>query len=98
MHTFQVVRIIDGDTFEVNPTWQWNGASGNRVRPTGYDAAEIGAFGASAATAKLASLILGRSVQLGNAFSIDRGRLVCDVYFSGHELATYFKPRHSILR
>jgi endonuclease YncB( thermonuclease family) len=98
MHTFQVIRIIDGDTFEVNPTWHWNGTSGNRVRPTGYDAAEIGAFGGSAATAKLASLILGRSVQLGNAYRIDRGRLVCDVYFNGHDLAAYFKPRQSMLR
>lgn len=98
MHTFQVIRIIDGDTFEVNPTWQWNGESGNRVRPTGYDAAEIGALGGAAATAKLASLILGRSVQLGNGYRIDRGRLVCDVYFNGYDLAKYFQPRAQSLR
>lgn len=99
MHTFQVIRIVDGDTFEVNPTWHWNGARGNRVRPTGYDdAAEIGAPGGSTATAKLAALILGRSVQLGNAYRIDRGRLVCDVYFNGHGLAKYFQPRESLLR
>lgn len=93
MHTFQVTRIIDGDTFEVNPNWQWRNESGNRVRPTGYDAAEAGARGGAAATASLIRLILGRSVQLGNAYRVDRGRLVCDVYFNGHELSQYFQSR-----
>lgn len=93
MHTFQVTRIIDGDTFEVNPNWQWSGESGNRVRPTGYDAAEVGARGGAAATAWLSRLIQGRSVQLGDAYRVDRGRLVCDVYFNGHELSQYFRSR-----
>jgi endonuclease YncB( thermonuclease family) len=93
MHTFQVTRIIDGDTFEVNPNWNWNGESGNRVRPTGYDAAETGTYGAAAATSRLSNLILGRSVQLGNAYRVDRGRLVCDVFFNGRNLADYFHPR-----
>jgi endonuclease YncB( thermonuclease family) len=90
MHTFQVTRIIDGDTFEVNPNWTWRHESGNRVRPTGYDAAETGARGGAAATSKLSALLLGRSVQLGNAYRIDRGRLVCDVFFNGRNLAGYF--------
>lgn len=93
MLTFQVIRIIDGDTFDVNPNWQWNAQTGSRVRPTGYDAAEVGTAGGPTATAKLASLILGRSVQLGYAYRIDRGRLVCDVYFNGHNLANYFRSR-----
>lgn len=93
MHTFQVTRIIDGDTFDVNPNWKWGGESGDRVRPTGYDAAEVGTRGGSAATAWLSGLILGRSIQLGNAYRIDRGRLVCDVYFNGHELSNYYRSR-----
>ncbi len=93
MHTFQVTRIIDGDTFDVNPNWQWKGESGSRIRPTGYDAAEVGTPGGSAATAKLSSLILGRSIQLGNAYRIDRGRLVCDVFFNGRSLADYFRTQ-----
>lgn len=91
MHTFQVTRIIDGDTFEVNPNWQWGGNEGNRVRPTGYDAAELGSRGGLAATTKLTNLILGRSVQLGNGHTVDRGRLVCEVYVDGRNLASYFK-------
>jgi endonuclease YncB( thermonuclease family) len=93
MHTFQVTRIIDGDTFEVTPTWTWRGESGNRVRPTGYDAAEVDSRGGSGATAWLSRLILGRSIQLGNAYRVDRGRLVCDVYFNGRELSNYFQAR-----
>lgn len=93
MHTFQVTRIIDGDTFEVSPQWNWGQESGNRVRPTGYDAAELGAQGGAAATARLSGLILGRSVQLGTAYRLDRGRLVCDVFFNGRNLADYFRSR-----
>lgn len=39
---FRVTKIIDGDTFEVSPNWEWDGKSGNVVRPTGFDAPEIG--------------------------------------------------------
>ncbi len=93
MQTFQVVRVVDGDTFDVSPGWTWSGNSGNRIRPAGYDAAEVGAIGGAAATAKLSSLILGRSVQLGAAHTIDRGRLVCEVYFDGRNLTEYFRKR-----
>jgi hypothetical protein len=32
MPTFTVTSIIDGDTFEVNPLWKWNGETGTRGR------------------------------------------------------------------
>lgn len=95
MHSFQVTHIIDGDTFDVSPGWTWSGQSGTRVRPTGYDAAEIDSRGGQSAKTKLANLILGRVVGLGNAYKVDRGRLVCDVYFNGHNLADYFRSRAS---
>jgi hypothetical protein len=41
MAEFKVHNIIDGDTFEVDPQWTWNGQSGSRVRPTRFDAPEI---------------------------------------------------------
>src|SRR5688500_7077183 len=53
MPEFRVISIIDGDTFDVSPQWQWNGDSGSRVRPTGYDAPELGALGGQTAMAKL---------------------------------------------
>jgi len=90
MAAFTVVSIIDGDTFDVSPVWQWNGQSGSRVRPTGYDAPELHAFGGQAAKDKLSKLIKGRTVELRGAHRVDRGRLVADVYFNGRNLADYF--------
>ena len=90
MSLFKVTTVIDGDTFDVNPGWKWDGQSGNRVRPTGYDAPELHAPGGQAAKEKLQRLIFGKEIELGNAYKVDRGRLVCDVYFGGKNLADYF--------
>ena len=90
MSVFTVTAIIDGDTFEVTPRWKWNGDTGTRVRPTGYDATELYTCGGQAAKNKLSNLILGKEVDLRTAHKIDRGRLVCDVYYQGRNLADYF--------
>lgn len=90
MNNFRVIRIIDGDTFDVSPVWTWNGSSGSRVRPAGYDAPEAGTPGAAAARQRLERLLFGKTVQLGTAHTIDRGRLVCEVYLDGRNLASYF--------
>ena len=43
-----------------------------------------------AAKAKLTRLILGEKVDLRTAYRVDQGRLVCDVYLGGKNLADYF--------
>lgn len=90
MAFFTISSVIDGDTFEVSGGWKWNGESGTRVRPTGYDAPEIHAYGGETAKNQLARLILGKQVELRSAYRVDRGRLVCDVYYNGRYLADYF--------
>ncbi|HNR14446.1 MAG TPA: thermonuclease family protein [Thermodesulfobacteriota bacterium] len=90
MSVFTVTAIIDGDTFDVNPQWNWKGQTGTRIRPTGYDAPELHAYGGQEAKDKLARLILNKDIELGNARTIDRGRVVCDVYYQGKYLADYF--------
>lgn len=90
MATFTVTQIIDGDTFVVSPNWNWNGQVGNRVRPAGYDTPELGQPGASAAAARLGRLILQRQVDLGSAYRIDHGRVVCEVFFQGRNLKDFF--------
>ena len=90
MATFSVVNILDGDTFDVTPGWQWKGQTGSRIRPTGYDAPELHTPGGLAAKEKLSRLISGQRVELGPAHTVDRGRLVCDVFFGGRNLADYF--------
>ena len=94
METFTVIEVIDGDTFRVSPGWKWKEENGDRVRPTGYDAPESGSE-AAAATRKLSTLILNKKVELGTAYRVDRGRLVCDVYFQGKNLADYF-PEYKV--
>lgn len=90
MSAFTVTAIIDGDTFDVTPLWQWNGQTGSRVRPVGYDAPELNAYGGQAAKDKLSRLILGNQVDLRAGHKVDHGRLVCEVFFRGRNLADYF--------
>ena len=88
MEKFKVTGVIDGDTFTVLG-WKWQGQEGDRVRPTGYDAPDTEP-GRQVAKDKLSTLILGETVELGTAYRVDRGRLVCDVSFQGKNLADYF--------
>jgi len=90
MPAFKVTSIIDGDTFDVSPPWKWNHDTGTRVRPAGNDAPELHAHGGQAAKDKLSKLIYGEQVELRTAYRVDRGRLVCEVYFKGRNLADYF--------
>jgi len=90
MANFTVTHIVDGDTLDVSPGWQWNGQVGSRVRPAGYDAPEIGTPFSAVATTRLRQLIGGKTVELRSAHTIDRGRLVCDVFVDGRNLAAYF--------
>ena len=90
MPFFTVISVIDGDTFDVSPQWEWNGQTGSRVRPTGYDAPEIHTHEGQVAKETLSRLILDKKVELREAYKVDRGRLVCDVYFKNKNLADYF--------
>ena len=87
---FMVTEIIDGDTFRVSPDWNWNGQSGNIVRPDGYDTPEVGQAGYYTAKLTLEKLILRKTVELRNPVTITYGRLLCDVYIDGKNLSTFF--------
>lgn len=95
MAIFTVDDVIDGDTFTVQSGWKWtleNGTvkEGTVVRPTGYNTPEKGKEGSAAAFAKLYNLIKGQKVELRNPVSISYGRLVCEVYLNGKNLADHF--------
>lgn len=96
MSTFTVSSVTDGDTFEVKGGWEWEKsdgkvAKGTAVRPTGFDTPERGKPGYEAAKQKLKNLIEGKAVELKNPVDISYGRLVCDVYYNGKLLSSYFK-------
>lgn len=90
MATFTVTSIIDGDTFDVSPQWKWKGQTGSRIRPAGYDAPELHAYGGQTAKDKLSRLIHGQQVEIRTGHTIDRGRLVCEVFFKNTNLADFF--------
>lgn len=90
MPAFKVTSIIDGDTFEVSPEWKWNGETGTRVRPAGYDAPELHTAKGQKAKDALSKLINGQQVELRIAYKVDRGRLVCEVFVGSRNLAEFF--------
>jgi len=87
---YKVTKIVDGDTFEVSPNWEWEGQEGSVVRPRGYDTPERGQPGYEAAKEKLAGLILNKEVELKNPIKLTYYRLLCDVFYRGKNLAEYF--------
>lgn len=87
---FQVIEVIDGDTFKVSPNWEWDGKTGDTVRPLGYDTPEIGEPEHEQMTQELSELILGKNVELKNVVNMTYGRILCDVYIGGNNLASYF--------
>lgn len=95
--SFKVTKIIDGDTFEVTPKWIWNNTEGNGVRPTGYDTPERGQPGYKETTDKLSSLIFGKIVELKRPIKLSYTRLLCDVYYNGKNLASYFPEYKSLI-
>jgi endonuclease YncB( thermonuclease family) len=92
---FKVTKIIDGDTFEVSPNWEWDSKSGNVVRPTGFDAPETGTPFSKRTTDQLSKIILGKDVELKNAKTISYGRIVCDVFINGKNLSDFF-PKYKL--
>ena len=90
---FKVTRIVDGDTFEVDPNWRWGRQEGKIIRPAGYDTPEEGQAGYEEAKRRLAKLILGKEIELRNFIKITYDRLLCDVYLEDKNLKDYF-PDH----
>ena len=81
--TFKVTNVVDGDTFDVSPNWNWDGKTGDRVRIANLYAPEVSERGGNAATQRLVNLIGRKDVELKNAVNMSYGRIVCDVYLNG---------------
>lgn len=92
--SFKVTSVIDGDTFDVSPSWKWKmnsgeTATGERVRIAGFDAPETGTLAGNFATAQLKNLIEGKDVELRKAVSLSYGRIVCEVFLNGTNIANH---------
>ena len=89
METFTVVAVRDGNTFEVSPDWEFGDERGNLVQAKGYTAPKSGKT-AMAFEQRLSGLIHNKKVDLESPDGVERGRLVCDVYYQGINLSEHF--------
>lgn len=81
-----VIRVIDGDTFQIAGYWNFQGSTGDRVRIALFDAPELHTSAGERAKEKLERLILQKRVELRNYRSLSYGRLVCDVFLDGKDI------------
>ncbi len=88
METFKVVAVIDGNTFEVSPKWEFGDETGDLVQAKGYTAPKSGK-GAMAVEQKLSGLIHNKKVELGSPDGVQGNKLVCEVYYRGVNIAEY---------
>lgn len=88
METFKVVAVIDGNTFEVSPKWEFGDETGDLVQVKGYTAPKSGK-GAMAVEQKLSGLIHNKKVELGSPDGVQDNKLVCEVYYRGVNIAEY---------
>ena len=89
METFIVEAVVDGNTLIISPPWKLDNETGDRVRATGYNPPKTGSE-AMKAEQKLSIMIQNKQIELDTPQGIERGKLVCDVYFKGINLADYF--------
>jgi hypothetical protein len=89
MEEFKVTAVIDGNTFEVSPKWEFDGQKGNAVFAKGYSAPKRGKE-AMKLEQNISILILNKKVELGMPDGVEDDKLVCEVYFEGRNIASYF--------
>ncbi len=86
MSTELVMRVIDGDTFQIAGYWHFKNSAGDRVRIAHFNAPELHELGGQAARTKLENLILNKWVELKNYKELSYDRLVCDVFLDGEDI------------
>lgn len=86
-----MIRVIDGDTFEVDRNWYWKNQYGSIVRPIGYNAPEMSEVLGREAKVWLIRLILNKFVYLKSPVKIHGERLVCRVSFERKDLKDHYR-------
>ena len=79
---FRVISIIDGNSFQINKGWKWNGKLYRLIKIKGYNLSKNDPI----SKARLNNLLLHKEVELGYPESLEYGRLICSVYIDEVEL------------
>ena len=89
MESFTVEAVVDGNTLIISPPWKLDNETGDTIRATGYNPPKSGSD-AMKAEQKLSIMVQNKQIELAEPKGIERGKLVCDVYFNGINIADYF--------
>ena len=89
MESFTVEAVVDGNTIIISPPWKLDNETGDTIRAAGYNPPKSGSE-AMKAEQKLSIMVQNKQIELAEPHGIERGKLVCDVYFNGINLADYF--------
>ena len=75
------------NTIEVSTRWFFGGLYGNPVRLANVDAPEPDTHEGIIAKRKLLARVGGRQIELRNCSDVSDGRIVCDVFANGRNVA-----------
>lgn len=90
MSPFTVSSVRGDGNLRVKYGWKVGNKKGAFIKPAGCTGAEPGSASYHRNKKRLYELILGKQVQVGEVVKLDRGSLVCRVYYEGRDLAEYF--------
>lgn len=88
---FTVTKVIDGDTFDVLPSWVHGDRRGIRVRIAGINTPERGQPGHEQAKQALSKLIFNKQVTLEARHVDVYGRLVGNVLRNGNNILNGYR-------
>ncbi|MBN1383683.1 MAG: hypothetical protein JW983_02215 [Elusimicrobia bacterium] len=87
MKKAKVISVIDGNTFRINPMWNFAGNTDNKIRILGLDYLEPNERSDIEIKRKLEQLILGKQVEyIPIRLSFDR--LLANVYINDIDITT----------
>lgn len=90
MPLFKVERVLDGNVFQVETPWSWDNQTGREVRIYGYQPPLLNEPGGLEAQRKLSAILFEASVELTTAYGCQDGKLLCEVYLRGRNIAELF--------
>ena len=89
MESFTVEAVVDGNTLIISPSWKLDNETGDTIRATGYNPPKSGSEGMKAEQ-KLSIMVQNKQIELAEPKGVERGKLICDVYFNGINIADHF--------
>lgn len=89
---FKVINIIDANTIQVEPNWNWRTSTGRLVQIVGYKVSD--AQYSSFVISRLNTLIKGKQIALKNPINVierpGENILFCSVYLNDVDITQYF--------